>query len=147
MNNIYKTPGSNLSRDDETEQRPGLAWKIFFWLLTALMLISIFAIFYIENLNALDYFDMLIFSVSILGLYGYAFSKKIGARIIWRVVFYILITWSIFYEVFSPFILNIPQYGEAGVIDIWLLFNIIYLPLFMSLYYYGFKSEHIWKQR
>ena len=147
MNNIYKAPDSNLSRDDEAEQKPNIAWKIFFWLFTPLMLITIFGILFIENLNALDYIDVFIFLLTLLGLYGYAFSKKIATRAVWKVVFYTFIIWSVFYEAISPFILNIPQYGVAAEIDMWLLLNIIYLPLFISLYFYSFKSEHIWKQR
>ena len=96
MNNIYKPPNSNLSRGHDAEQKPNIAWKIFFWLFAPLMLISIFGMFFIENLNVLDYIDIIIFSVSLLGLYGYAFSKKIGIKKIWQVVFYSLIIWSIF---------------------------------------------------
>lgn len=144
MDNAYKPPESNLKLDTENINEPHYLWKIFFWVYAPLTLISVILLLFIENLSIFDYLDMVIYTIAALGLFGYSFSKALFTQKIWGMFFYLFILWFIFYEVIAPFVLNIPQYGEPAVLDIWLLVYILEIPIIACLYLYGFKVKQLW---
>jgi hypothetical protein len=93
-----------------------------------------------------DIFDLVLSSFFMIGLFGYAWRKRIFNKAIWQGSFLINIVWSIIYL----FIVRVGIKSADGTIELmsdpWVISISIVLmfPSFISLYFYGFKSNKIW---
>lgn len=160
MNNPYKPPTSVLLVEEKTKQyRPAVIWKLYFWLsvILALLMALLFSLeILIENnlvpeftesddFTLLDVFDFVLWSISLLAVYGMAWSRKKINRIFWFVFFYVFLIWTFIYGFVFPFSLEIPTYGTLTQLDD-LIFE---LPFTFAhsyvLYRYVFTMNYIWR--
>lgn len=142
--NIYRAPESELG-DGKVLIIPHRFWKFFFWVSVLISALIPLMLMTIDNLNIFDYADLFVFFVGVASLYGYVFSRKLGRRVLWRTFSFIYPLWAIFYGVVIAFVLNIPQYGDPAVVDLWLVIDPLFvIPTSIAIYLYGYKSNHIW---
>lgn len=135
----YKPPVSDVKVE---EVKRKTIWKVFFWLILILEVLSLIDIAFDPNKPVNDLLiEAVIYSAILMGLFGYAYSKRIFNKLFWKFVFPIGIAYDLY-----------DFYGVAewdwsfSSIDI--VFAIIVFPLmyfqYLALYRYGFKSEEIW---
>ena len=109
-------------------------WRIYFFLIT-LIHIRLYSgfLFYPDDysLNSIViYLDIPITTIALLGLFLLAAEKKFLGPIFWKAYFFIYISWDIILRVtHRPFILQSVIHGIIPLI-----------PLYLSLYLYGFKT-------
>jgi hypothetical protein len=120
---------------DKTD-RQTLFWRIYFFIIALIHLYSYSDLGTFEVISKLGgfilFFDIPLTLTALFGLYLLAFRKRIFTAMFWKTFFCIYITWD--------FIINILMglLGLPGIIKGIVFFG----PLYMALYFYGFK---FWK--
>jgi hypothetical protein len=132
-----------------------MGWKIYFWFITPLMvlvtaitlagslgflLLDEWAPTFEEYWNWLDWLSLLITWVGIVGLFGFAYKKVLGEQNFWKRWFIFNLIFEISYAVFEYF----PE--EFVAEDVWsaVLGYSLFLPYYIALYLYGYKSDSLW---
>lgn len=115
-----------------------MGWKIYSWILAGCLAIAYYDIFS-ESAKIQDILDIPVSLVALVGLFGYAYKKKIGKRKFWQFWLLLLITWDILYNFFLKKYPDIP----AG----WLAAGyLLFLPEYIALYKYSFTQRFQWNQ-
>lgn len=147
MNDIYKTPESDLIDPTLIIAKPHGFWKFYFWINIALVPLLLLAIFIFETIGTLDWIDLLTFPFTLIALNGYAYSKRYASSKIWRMFYIVYLFWTMFYSIIAAYILKIPQWGEVSVIDLWVTIDLVLLVLTLSaIYLYAYKSRMLWER-
>ena len=95
--------------------------------------------------------ELLILLVSLVGMYGFVYKKKIISNILWMVFFVLVISysiWDIHLDVQLNNKLNSMYPTEPDILELIIEFFFNYilpLPLYIGLFFYGFRSKEIWK--
>jgi hypothetical protein len=77
--------------------------------------------------------DSSLLVVQLIGLFGFAWSKRIFPALFWKVFFPICAAWNL-------------GHAFLTVRDIsGLILTAIYLPTLIGTYMYAFKREHLWE--
>ncbi len=105
-------------------------WRMYFFLLIFLF----FKISYPFKLNGMkDFLDIALMLISIMGLFGLSFNKKIFFKKFWQLYFITLVTWDIFYHFSASYFQTYGfNYGEI------VFMLILLIPLYLGLFIYGF---------
>jgi len=141
--NPYQSPSADL-RPDEPRPKNSTWWKVFFWISAVGMLVVIIGIPFLESVSGFDYVDIFLSVVGTVGLFGFAFYKRIGKIVYWRYFFYLVLFESIFYSLALPLV-GYERYGELASINGWYAFEILYAAIYLSaLYFYAYKRSFIW---
>jgi len=120
-----------------------VAWKIYFFVYSALVILS-YGAGWGERWIAYDYLDIPVQIVLLAGLYGYAFKKQIGNAGFWRKWLPLVVVWDLAGLLIRY---DSSQDNERAVlmgVVIYLAYLII-IPAYCALYFYGHKSEKLWK--
>jgi hypothetical protein len=130
-----------------------MGWKFYFWILTILIVggtgLSIAESLGIlspeegvpdEPLRWLDWLDMPITGISLVGLFGFAYKKIIGGQSFWKGWFIFILIYDTAYMVYQYY----PEdfVGEEVWLD--LLAQSFFIPLYIAFYLYGYKSDSLW---
>ena len=146
MNEIYKTPESDLIDPNSIIPKPHGFWKFYFWLNVAMALLLLLVIFIFETIGVLYWIDILTFPFTLIAINGYAYSKKYFSSKVWHFFYSAYLSWIIFYSIIAAYILKIPQYGEVSVLDFGITIDLIFSVLTLSaIYLYAYKSKTMWK--
>ena len=132
-----------------------MGWKIYFGILTFLIVtgtgITIAEIlglllpeegdrFVEEPWALLDWLDIPLTCISLVGVFCFAYKKTIGKQIFWKRWFIFILVYDISY--------NIYDYYPADFIteEMWLdlLAWSLFIPYYLALYFYGYKSDELW---
>ncbi len=136
-----------------------MRWKFYFWVLTPLMVAgTAFAI--AESLgfllpdegdpafsnpwNWLDWLDTFIIGVSLVGLFGIAYQKTIGNQSFWKRWFIFILIFDTAYAVYEY---NTGVFDTVGMWRPEITFPLLiafFIPYYVALYLYGYKSEELW---
>ncbi|WLQ12501.1 hypothetical protein O5O45_22495 [Hahella aquimaris] len=157
MSDLYAPPKSQVSDGSMLVKEPNVIWKIFFVICVLLNLIAApFLIMsfigddYLEidfHAGALDYLDWLIQCVMLVGLFGYAFSKRIGARTLWKVALPLYVIWFVSYAFILPFGFGVFQFNEPPTLDWTLAIDPLFtLAVAQALYRYSYSSDYLWRE-
>lgn len=115
-----------------------ILWKIYFFIITILFILS--ELTATDEMNIYGYIDILMTTIILVALFGFSFEKKIFIAIFWKIYFFLFIAWLIilYYFFISPSMSNVL---ELFISILFLL--LIYSPLCVALYIYGFKFGQI----
>ena len=119
-------------------QDPFRAWKIYCVGLAAflaLMYVVVFTAAFRSVLIA----DFTITTVSFFGLYGFAFQKRLGWRVFWRVQCFVFPAWDLVFN-FGPW-----SSGAAAVRMEALVLLLVFVPEYWALWKYGYRSPDLWR--
>ena len=133
-------------------------WKIYFFLMIGIMAIEFVMRLYFSSwfmnelyLSICNQGELLIALISLVGMYGFIYKKKIISNIFW-IVFFILVAlysiWDIYLDVQLNSKLNNMYPTEPDILESIIDFFLNYilgLPLYIGLFIYGFRSKEIWK--
>jgi hypothetical protein len=122
-------------------------WKAYFWLMAALAVGSVF--FDLRRSQTLIPFDMVDYGTwlfSLVGVFGFAYSKIILSKRLWQVWLPLVALWDIGGLV--------KQYFQEPVeMEPWFLLfvaviaGIFILPEYLALYLYGYRSPSLWASK
>lgn len=123
-----------------------MAWKIYFWFLSVLLVIS-YAMIFTGQPAIWDLIDVLISAPALLGFFAYSFRKPLFNQKFWKCWFVIFIVWDVVYNLIITEYLGLAQQyegSEESTITEMLIGYIIFLPEYIALYLLAFKADHIW---
>jgi len=149
MDNPYQPPKADLGNEiPKIKSKKG--WKIFFWIMALMQLLVMLSrlVYPAEGATAIDYFiDFVISPITILGIFGFAYSQSLIASAFWKVWMVVSLVADA-YSIFGAFDTEIVStsglefYLYIGV-TLALLVPLMALQYF-CLYSYAFKSPEIW---
>lgn len=114
-------------------------WKIYFWFILLLVFGSYSL--YLINFRIWEFIDIAFSTVSLFGLFCFAWQQKVASLRIWRMFFFVIIAWTITYQ----FFISSPVEGVKHVQDIHQFLigtiNLLpFLPMLWALYRLGVKQ-------
>ena len=147
MINPYETPQSELD-SSISQLRKKTGWKIFFWFCCSVQVLAMVSIFFfVESPPTIDMVgDTAVYAFVLIGLFSFAYNKRVVTPAFWRVVILIAIAWDCY-----NFVDNILNEAYAGL-DVYLKLAIIIPQIIFSflqyfaLYQYAFRSKEIWNE-
>ena len=126
-------------------------WKIYFWLLVCLTVLGSGVTFSEENFGIIEIIDLPMTLISIIGLYGYVFSKRIYTQSFWFFFFWVYLVFCFVYPVLSDIdiFVNDPELSTAenkfiNIFTIVLLIPLV-LPSYIGLLLYALPSNKLWQ--
>jgi hypothetical protein len=151
MDNPYQAPEADLG-SEASKPKSKKGWKIFFWVMVTLQLLLMVSTFIdpIEDKDPIENFiDFVIYPITILGIFGFAYSKSLISSSYWKIWIVIaLVTDS--YSFFSVFA---TETVDASGLELYLYIGTILAILvpilvlqYFCLYNYAFKSPEIWQK-
>lgn len=141
--NPYKPPSSSLETPDG-KPKNSVWWRSFFWITLIFMLFGVLGLASTKGLTVLDYADFALSLIAVVGLYGFAYYKRVGNVVFWRYFFYVTLIETMVFSLVFP-ILGVPRYGET-TINYWYIFEIAYgLLILWALHRYAYRSAFVWK--
>ena len=144
--NPYQPPDSELEPGGPPP-RNSTGWRVFFWISAGLVGLGVLAVPFIDNLTLLDLVDFGTSIVAVVGLFGFAYYRRIGGVVFWRYFFYFALLESFVFVILLPLI-GAERYGEPTGMDGFYLFEIVYAYLILSaLYFYAYRREFVWSRR
>jgi len=152
--NPYAPPDAELGTGGPEPPPLRIGWKIFFFALAGLTLLSVplvyFSTMQIQLADAAGFASGL---VTLAGLYGFAFHRALGARRFWAVWLPLLVAWdAIFQFALVPAGLaehdpSEAPYGTAELVFVYSMVYLLYLPIYIALYRYAYRSPELWRAR
>ncbi|HEY8100991.1 MAG TPA: hypothetical protein VIF82_09565 [Burkholderiaceae bacterium] len=143
--NPYKAPVADLT-DSATETKRFIWWKIYFFLITAISAIGLVAILLSKTVGWLDYLAVPISLIGTVGLFGYAFNRKILLPKFWLYFVVVDLSFSIAYEFLGKVDLSdgMAQNGHVISAIIGWLFS---FPGYYAIFRYSSPSTDPWHIR
>ena len=132
-----------------------ILWKIYLLLLSILLFTFLVSFYKGEQLLFLEsnifsniYIGimLLIYFISLLGVWGFVYQKKVFYQEFWIYIFFIIIV-----DYIGSFIINISNETSTQEIDfLTTIFGLLFLVLgffyFYALYQYAFKMKYLWSE-
>jgi hypothetical protein len=111
-----------------------MIWKFYFWLFSIVIAASWIQLGFVK-LTAHDIIDIPVTVLGLVGLFGFAYRRRIGFAVIWRVLSVAVLAWDIYYNLqagrtLTPF---------ASVL-------LITAPCYVALVLYGYRSRSLWSK-
>ena len=111
-----------------------MGWKIYFWFILFLLVISYIPIFIKREAVLLHIWDLVVSVPSLAGLFCFAYKKIWLPASFWKIYFFVIVVWDLVFNlVITPKI-----DAHYTVLDAALGFGIM-LPLYIGLYLYAYK--------
>ncbi|MCG8672128.1 MAG: hypothetical protein MI867_22170 [Pseudomonadales bacterium] len=140
-NDPYKTPESSL--DEGIQIKTGVFWKIYFVIMTFLLVSGLNSLLAAENSGWAEIVSIIISMPAILGFFCYVFSKRIITREFWSIFFYVYLLFNISYYMLTDIQLSAGMDTKSFLVVQSISWGIS-LPLYWALYRYGSKSYGLW---
>ena len=120
-------------------------WKAYFFVMLALMVLGLASRLFIQDGPLLPWWEWLLiplFVVQIVGLFGFAYWRRLGIPLLWRVAFVA----SVANEVWD--LVSITTDVELKD-DTFFLGATLFLqiPMLIGLFLYAFRSKELWPRR
>ncbi len=144
MNDPYKTPQSDVEVNQLVSKT---RWKVFFWIIVLLELASIVFMIIDPEETFLDIIiELAIYSIVILGIFGFAFDRRIFSKRLWISIIPIVFSYDIFSFIKLDWTFGSPEemYFTVGFVAV-VAIPLLYFQ-YLALYKYGFKSPEIWQK-
>jgi hypothetical protein len=100
-----------------------------------------------EGFSLLDVLDIPISLIALVGVFGYAYKRKIIGERFWQFWLFVAIGWDILVH---GALEDFSDLGEISTIEIGIglaVAALLILPQYIALYLYGFRSTALWLQR
>ena len=128
-----------------------ILWKMYFVLFVCLNVLGVGILFSEENFGIIEIIDLPMTIISIIGLYGYVFSKRIHKQSFWFSFFWVYLVFSFVYPFLSEieFLADDPELSDAEnkFLNIFVIVTMIplILPAYIGLLLYALPSNKLWK--
>jgi hypothetical protein len=122
-------------------------WRVYSVVLS-LVLLPAYSVIMKVSPGIFDYLDMIVSVGALMGFVGFAYEFRIISMNLWKVYFFLVIAWDIFYNIFITMVLDLavhlPNEEKIGWTGVALSFAII-IPEYIALFLYGYKSDPLWE--
>tara|TARA_B100000586_G_C19769749_1_gene285392 strand:+ start:33 stop:470 length:438 start_codon:yes stop_codon:yes gene_type:complete len=128
-----------------------ILWKMYFVLFVCLNVLGVGILFSEENFGIIEIIDLPMTLISIIGLYGYVFSKRIHKQSFWFSFFWVYLVFSFVYPFLREieFLAHDPELSDAEnkFLNIFVIVTMIplILPAYIGLLLYALPSNKLWK--
>jgi hypothetical protein len=124
-----------------------MGWKIYF-VVFAIILLRFFLYIPFSHNSVYDLIDVPISIITLVGLYGYSFKKRILLRRFWAYWLFITVVWRFSYTFFFSLTFIYTHFFDIRAFFVFFVFFlipiIIRIPLYIALYLYAFRSKDLW---
>ena len=137
--------------ENEIKIERSILWKMYFVLFVCLNVLGVGILFSEENFGIIEIIDLPMTLISIIGLYGYVFSKRIHKQSFWFSFFWVYLVFSFVYPFLSEieFLADDPELSDAEnkFFNIFVIVTMIplILPAYIGLLLYALPSNKLWK--
>ena len=146
MTNPYEAPQAALE-NKVLLMRKKIGWKIFFWMFLPLVCLSFWSVISDAESSNIDKMgEVIVYTLMGLGLFGFAYNKKIFTMLFWRYFIPFAIVWDIYSLVIQDWNM-FSEIDMVGYIFIFVILAGLGLLLFFQyfgLYKYAYQSQEIW---
>lgn len=124
-------------------------WKVLFWIMAVITALELVNFPFQSSIKMASLVGLFISLMLVIPFYGYAYQVAIGGKLLWQIVFGILLTINLISAV--PMVISegskIASGNEIFMRTFFLLFGIfIFVVLLLPPYRYAFKSKKIWEE-
>lgn len=146
--NPYAPPTAELGDPGESRSRR-LGWKAYFVVMLLLYPAS-YLVTGVGWMQLADFVDVAISMIALVGLFGFAYRRRIAARRFWRVWLPLEIVWDLsllFLLIPAGIAYSIPDAAPASSSN-WEEFSgfLFLIPLYIALYLYANRSPELWEK-
>lgn len=148
MENPYAAPAAELESPHQLPRKK-TGWKIFFWIFMPLACLSFGSVIIdAESSNIDKVGEVIVYTLMGLGLFGFAYNKKIFTMLFWRYFIPFAAVWDIYTLVIQDW--NMFSGNDiVGFIFIFIFIILACLGLllffqYFGLYKYAYQSQDIW---
>jgi hypothetical protein len=141
--NPYRPPLSASSPEPPSRR---IGWKVYQALL-ALSYVFGYVLTGVQWIQPFDVVDMIVTLVAMVGLFGFAYRRRLANAVFWRRWLPIQVAWDIVVVVFLAQIglaHQVPGAGERSATFDLTVQLVFLLPLYIALFRYGFRSPELW---
>ena len=116
-----------------------MLWRLY---LVFIVLVSALLAFYTGFSRIHDILHVLILIGMMVGVYGYAFDKRILTSVFWKGMFAVGLLWMLYYTYVLPMpeSLSMLHSGTSPIVAATITLA-VYVPTFIALYLYSFVEE------
>jgi hypothetical protein len=125
-------------------------WKIYFWI-WALTYLCIYPLWLIAEGSLKVYTYATVTLVGVLGVYGFAYKRRIFNPLFWKMALFLVIGWDTFYNFYlADWSTQAEYFDKFGFIIAAMSIVSLAIPIiltvleYIALYLYGFRSPDIW---
>lgn len=123
-----------------------LFWKVYFFLAVVLTIGYFVAPHLIDDTTEMGWLEWALIplsAVQLLGLFGFAFERRVSVQGLWRLVFIA----SIAYEIWDWYsVMTMPDVVGSGIFLIGIgVAVLLEIPMLIALFLYGFRSRELWR--
>ena len=122
-------------------------WKTYFWLMAALVVGAVFSgLHFSETPELSDVVDYGTWLFSLIGVFGFAYSKIIMNKRLWQVWLPIVVLWDV--GVLAKQYVYEPVEMEPWFLALLaVIAGVLILPEYLALYFYGYRSNPLWASK
>lgn len=146
MENPYAPPQANLEKD-VLVLRKKTGWKIVFWCYLFIEVVGVASMLFGGDEPVLDLVgEIVVYSLAFIGIFAFAYNKKIATPQLWRMVMLLLLMWDC-YIFLSGYVDG--SYDGLELSALLIIGSIVVPMLFLqyfALYQYAFQSKEIWNK-
>lgn len=148
MENPYTAPAAELESPHQLPRKK-TGWKIFFWIFLCLVCLSFWYVISDADSSIIDKVgEVIVYTLMTLGLFGFAYNKKIFTMHFWRYFIPFAIVWDIYTLVIQGWNMfsenNMVVYIFIGIILAGL--GLVLFFQYFGLYKYAYQSREIWNK-
>ena len=143
MNNPLQTSGTDFRVQEPISKAK---WKVFFWI-EFIVLVNYIVFLALDSTvpTLMLAYELSAYSVILLGIFGYAYNKRIRTQNFWKLILPLAVIFDVYYLIFDePWSFESSQemFFLRGVLAVVIL--PFYVFQYVALYRYGFKAAEIW---
>ncbi len=146
MDNPYAPPQSVLETD-VLVLRKKTGWKIMFWCYLFIELAGVASMLFGSDEPVFDIVgEIVVYSFAFVGIFAFAYNKKIATPLLWRIVILVLFFWDCY--VFIAGYMD-GSYAGLELVATLSIAGIVSVMLFLqyfALYQYAYQSKEIWNR-
>lgn len=117
-------------------------WKAYLLLMTLTLVIFLPRV--IQKPQFTNITGEIIHIITLIGLYGYCFKRKIGTSKIWKIVFWVSVLAEIELNVLPSLSHSLDRVSNVGFVLGYAFGFVIPFLIYIVIYLYAFKSPEIW---
>jgi hypothetical protein len=119
-------------------------WKTYIWLMAVLFAAAVsIDLYYYESRDILDIIFYGTWLFSLVGVFGFAYSKIIMSKRLWQFWLPIVVLWDAGLLV-NQFIYEPLEMEPWFLVSVVVITGIMMLPEYLALYFYGYRSNPLW---
>ena len=141
MNNPLQTSGTDFRVQEPISKAK---WKVFFWI-EFIVLVNYIVFLALDSTvpTLMLAYELSAHSVILLGIFGYAYNKRIRTQNFWKLILPLAVIFDGYYLFFPVFFESSQEmFFLRGVLAVVIL--PFYVFQYVALYRYGFKAAEIW---